>query len=103
MIAHKGNKASRAIFLKNDLVFTTGFTKHSERQYSYAKTLFSLQAIPFVVTGKSELFQEDLYPDTLADVPAITAEEWWSGTNAEPILIPMSEAGCQSRQVSDFP
>ena len=33
-IAHEGNKASRAIFLKNGLVFTTGFTKHSERQYS---------------------------------------------------------------------
>ena len=33
-IAHEGSKASRAIFLKNGLVFTTGFTKHSERQYS---------------------------------------------------------------------
>ena len=33
-IAHEGNKAARAIFLKNGLVFTTGFTKHSERQYS---------------------------------------------------------------------
>ena len=33
-IAHEGNKASRAIYLKNGLVFTTGFTKHSERQYS---------------------------------------------------------------------
>ena len=33
-VAHEGNKAARAIFLKNGLVFTTGFTKHSERQYS---------------------------------------------------------------------
>ena len=33
-VAHEGNKASRAIYLKNGLVFTTGFTKHSERQYS---------------------------------------------------------------------
>ena len=33
-IAHEGNKAARAIYLKNGLVFTTGFTKHSERQYS---------------------------------------------------------------------
>ena len=45
----------------------------------------------------SELFQEDLYPDTLADVPAITADEWWSGTNADPILVPMSESGAQVR------
>ena len=33
-VAHEGNKAARAIYLKNGLVFTTGFTKHSERQYS---------------------------------------------------------------------
>jgi coronin-1B/1C/6 len=33
-LAHEGNKASRAIYLKNGLVFTTGFTKQSERQYS---------------------------------------------------------------------
>jgi coronin-1B/1C/6 len=33
-LAHDGNKASRAIYLKNGLVFTTGFTKQSERQYS---------------------------------------------------------------------
>ena len=43
----------------------------------------------------AELFQEDLYPDTLADVPAITADEWWSGTNADPILVPVSESGVQ--------
>ena len=48
----------------------------------------------------SELFHEDLYPDTLADVPAITADEWWSGTNAEPILVPISESGVQAKAVS---
>lgn len=34
------------------------------------------QVIPFKVPRKSELFQEDLYPDTQADVPALTADEW---------------------------
>jgi hypothetical protein len=33
-LAHEGGKGARAIYLKNGLVFTTGFTKHSERQYS---------------------------------------------------------------------
>ena len=33
-IAHEGSKPSRALYLKNGLVFTTGFTKSSERQYS---------------------------------------------------------------------
>lgn len=32
--SHEGSKATRAIFLKNGLVFTTGFSKRSERQYS---------------------------------------------------------------------
>ena len=50
-----------------------------------------------IVVLISELFQEDLYPDTLADVPAVTADEWWSGTNADPILVPVSESGMQVR------
>jgi len=187
-VAHEGNKASRAIYLKNGLVFTTGFTKHSERQYSlrapghlddpivmveldtsngvmfpmydpdanlvylcgkgdsviryfeitpeppfvhYINTFqtpdpqrgigmipkrgcdvstceiarfFRLnnngfcQVIPFTVPRKSELFQEDLYPDTQADVPALTADEWWTGTNADPILVPMNSEGIQSKK-----
>ena len=58
------------------------------------------QVIPFVVPRKSELFQEDLYPDTLADVPALTADDWWSGTNADPILVPMSEQGVEVKKVN---
>lgn len=55
--------------------------------------------IPFVVPRKSELFQEDLYPDTQSDVPAVTAEEWWSGVNAEPVMIPMTDRGIQIKKV----
>ena len=55
------------------------------------------QVIPFTVPRKSELFQEDLYPDTQADVPAVTADEWWSGTNSDPILVPMTESGVQKK------
>ena len=58
------------------------------------------QVIPFTVPRKSELFQEDLYPDTQADVPAITADEWWSGTNSDPILVPMTEQGVQKKVIS---
>jgi len=36
---------------------------------------------------QSELFQDDLYPDTPGDVPAITADEWISGKNAAPLLV----------------
>lgn len=36
---------------------------------------------------QSELFQEDLYPDTPGDIPALTAEEWWEGQNKDPIVM----------------
>ena len=50
---------------------------------------------------KSELFQEDLYPDTCSDVPAITADEWWDGKNAEPVMIPVSELANHVKKVPD--
>jgi len=180
-VSHEGSKGSRAIFMKNGLVFTTGFSKMSERQYSlrapghlndpiimteldtsngvmfplydpdtnlvylcgkgdsviryfeitpeppfvhYINTFQTpdpqraigmmpkrgcdvasceiarfyrvnnngLVAVhPFVVPRKSELFQEDLYPDTLGDTPAITAEEWAEGVNADPILVSLKD------------
>jgi len=183
-LAHEGSKGARAIYLKNGLVFTTGFTKHSERQYSLRApghlddpivmveldtsngVMFPLydpdtnlvylcgkgdsviryfeitpeppfvhyintfqtpdpqrgigfmpkrgcdvttceigrfyrlnnngfcQVIPFKVPRKSELFQEDLYPDTQADIAAITADEWWTGKkNSEPVMMSMADGG----------
>lgn len=182
-LAHEGSKGARAIYLKNGLVFTTGFAKHSERQYSlrapghlddpivmveldtsngvmfpiydpdtnlvylcgkgdsviryfeitpeppfvhYINTFQTpdpqrgvgfmpkrgcdvstceisrfyrlnnngfAQVIPFKVPRKSELFQEDLYPDTQADIPAITAAEWWDGKNADPVMMSMADGG----------
>ncbi|CAL8129858.1 unnamed protein product [Orchesella dallaii] len=184
-VSHEGSKGTRAIFLRNGLIFTTGFSKMSERQYSlrapdnleepivmveldtsngvmfplydpdtnlvflcgkgdsviryfeitaeppfvhYINTFqtpdpqrgigmmpkrgcdvnsceisrfFRLnnsglcQVITMTVPRKSELFQEDLYPDTTGDVPALTAEEWIGGKDADPLLISLKE-GYQS-------
>ncbi|KAF7285542.1 protein coronin isoform X1 [Rhynchophorus ferrugineus] len=180
-IAHEGSKATRAIFLRHGLVFTTGFSKMSERQYSLRTpdcldepivmveldtsngVMFPLydpdtnlvylcgkgdsviryfeitaeppfvhyintfqtpdpqrgigmmpkrgcevtsceiarfyrlnnsglcQVITMTVPRKSELFQEDLYPDTLGDTAALTADEWIGGKDAEPLLISLKE------------
>ncbi|KAL3856546.1 hypothetical protein ACJMK2_011285 [Sinanodonta woodiana] len=49
------------------------------------------EIIPFTVPRKSELFQDDLYPDTAGDIPAISAEDWHAGKNAEPILISLKD------------
>jgi hypothetical protein len=43
------------------------------------------------VPRKSEIFQADLYPDTQSGAPSLTAEEWWSGKNATPELMPVTE------------
>lgn len=176
-IAHEGSKATRAIFLRHGLIFTTGFNRSSERQYSLRApdalgdpivmvdldtsngVMFPLydpdtnliylcgkgdsviryfevtpeqpfvhyinqfqtpdsqraiglmpkrgcdvstcelarfyrlnnsglcQVISMIVPRKSELFQEDLYPDTLSDEASISAEDWISGADADPQLV----------------
>ncbi|CAF4804527.1 unnamed protein product [Pieris macdunnoughi] len=180
-IAHEGSKASRAIFLKHGLVFTTGFSRMSERQYTLRTpdalnepivtveidtsngVMFPLydpdtnliylcgkgdsviryfevtpeppfvhyintfqtpdpqrgigmmpkrgcdvatceiakfyrlnnsglcQVVSMTVPRKSELFQEDLYPDTLSDEASLTADEWLSGEDAEPCTMSLKE------------
>ncbi|CAF3224206.1 unnamed protein product [Rotaria socialis] len=45
------------------------------------------EVISFTVPRKSELFQDDLYPDTAAEEHAITADEWINGKDANPKLI----------------
>ncbi|ESN94102.1 hypothetical protein HELRODRAFT_115173 [Helobdella robusta] len=176
---HEGNKPTQVVYLKNDTIFTTGFSKMSERQYAlwdeklsnmtmqevdssngvmfpfydpdtnivylcgkgdsmiryvevtddppYVHFLSMYQSsdpqrgfgwmpkrglnvnsceiarfyklhakglceiIPMTVPRKSELFQDDLYPDTLGDIPALTADQWLAGKDAEPILIPLKD------------
>ena len=41
---------------------------------------------------QSDLFQDDIYPDTLGTEPALTGEQWASGQSAEPILMSMRQA-----------
>jgi hypothetical protein len=43
------------------------------------------------VPRKSELFQEDLYPDTAAQEAAISAEEWFAGRDADPVLMSLRD------------
>lgn len=180
-LCHEGSKATRAIFLRHGLIFTTGFNRSSERQYSLRApdalsepivmvdldtsngVMFPLydpdtnlvylcgkgdsviryfeitpeppfvhyintfqtpdpqrgiglmpkrgcdvstceiarfyrlnnsglcQVITMTVPRKSELFQEDLYPDTLSDEAAVSAEDWFGGSDAEPCLVSLKD------------
>lgn len=49
------------------------------------------EVVSMTVPRKSELFQDDLYPDTISDTPAITAEEWIEGKDSPPILMSMRD------------
>eukprot|EP00802_Teleaulax_amphioxeia_P011476 Tamp_11508.p1 GENE.Tamp_11508~~Tamp_11508.p1 ORF type:complete len:534 (+),score=136.96 Tamp_11508:23-1624(+) len=52
-----------------------------------------IEPLSFTVPRKAESGNEDLYPDTFAGKAALTAQEWLSGKNATPVLMPLSEAG----------
>lgn len=43
-----------------------------------------VEPISFRVPRKSDIFQDDLYPDTYAGEPALSLEQWSKGSNAEP-------------------
>jgi len=43
-----------------------------------------VEPISFRVPRKSDIFQDDLYPDTYAGEPALTLDQWVKGSNAEP-------------------
>jgi len=49
-------------------------------------TTNKMEPISFRVPRKSDIFQDDLYPDTISGEPSLTAEEWAGGANAEPKL-----------------
>ncbi|XP_076452772.1 coronin-1B-like isoform X3 [Babylonia areolata] len=55
------------------------------------------EVIPFTVPRKSELFQDDLYPDTAGEQAAISADDFFQGQDADPILVSLKE-GVQSSQ-----
>ncbi|KAK3786095.1 hypothetical protein RRG08_045481 [Elysia crispata] len=59
------------------------------------------EIIPFTVPRKSELFQDDLYPDTASDTPAISASDFFEGKNAPPVLVSLKgeSAGTKKEQV----
>ncbi|KAG0413959.1 hypothetical protein HPB47_008890 [Ixodes persulcatus] len=164
---HEGAKPQKAVYLRDGLIFTTGFSRMSERQYALrveselsqpvileeldtsngvlqpfydpdvnllylcAKStepqrglcampkrgcdvhqceiarFYKLhskglcEVISFTVPRKSDLFQQDLYPETAGDTPAISAEEWAEGKDADPVLISLKE-GYTASTKQDF-
>lgn len=69
------------------------------RFYKLHATKQLCEPISMIVPRKSEQFQDDLFPDTSAPTPALTAEEWLTGKNKNPILISLkSGAGAKTHK-----
>jgi len=66
------------------------------RLYKLHATKDLVEPISMIVPRKSDTFQDDIYPETAAPIPALTAEDWFSGKNASPILLSM-KTGSQTR------
>uniref|UniRef100_UPI00398E49BA uncharacterized protein coro1cb isoform X1 n=2 Tax=Pristiophorus japonicus TaxID=55135 RepID=UPI00398E49BA len=49
------------------------------------------EPIIMTVPRKSDLYQDDLYPETPGPEPALEAEEWFEGKNKDPILISLKD------------
>jgi hypothetical protein len=49
------------------------------------------EPISMIVPRKSEMFQEDIYPDTASGIPSISCDEWLTGVNRDPILISLKD------------
>lgn len=56
------------------------------RFYKLHATRPVCEPISMIVPRKSEQFQSDIFPDTAAPTPALSAEEWMAGKNRNPIL-----------------
>ncbi|XP_026512273.1 coronin-6 isoform X3 [Terrapene carolina triunguis] len=49
------------------------------------------EPIVMTVPRKSDLFQDDLYPDTPGPEPALEAAEWLAGQDTEPVLVSLRD------------
>jgi WD40 repeat protein len=61
-----------------------------------------LEPISFQVPRKSDIFQDDIFPDCFSGEPALTADEWLSGKNAEPKTMSLAPGFVQKKTVVEF-
>ncbi|XP_058877102.1 LOW QUALITY PROTEIN: coronin-1B-like [Acipenser ruthenus] len=56
------------------------------------------EPITMTVPRKSDLFQDDLYPDTAGPEPPLEAEDWVAGRDAPPLLISLRDGYVPTKQ-----
>ncbi|CAL9692732.1 unnamed protein product [Knipowitschia caucasica] len=60
------------------------------------------EPIIMTVPRKSDLFQEDLYPDTIGPEPSVEADDWFAGKEAPPILISLKDGFVATTKTKEF-
>ncbi|KAM3583442.1 Coronin-like protein crn1 [Umbelopsis sp. WA50703] len=68
---------------------------------AYKVTSSLVEPISFKVPRKSDAFQSDIYPPAIGDEPALTADEWFGGKDANPKTIDL-EAGYTVKAKQEF-
>lgn len=61
-----------------------------------------VEPISFQVPRKSEIFQDDIFPDCYAGEPALTAEQWLGGDDAQPVTRSLAPGFVAKKQATDF-
>lgn len=51
---------------------------------------------------QSDLFQEDLYPDTVGPEPSVEADEWFQGKEGQPIMISLKDGFVATTKAKEF-
>ncbi|CBY31723.1 unnamed protein product [Oikopleura dioica] len=60
------------------------------------------EPVSFTVPRKAETFQKDLYPPCISSTPALSAEEWFSGKDKNPIMMQMTAESGDGSTDRDF-
>jgi len=61
----------------------------------------NVEPISMQVPRKSDIFQDDIFPDCYAGEPALTAAEWLGGSDAAPKTRSMAPGFVQKKQTSE--
>jgi len=61
-----------------------------------------LEPISFQVPRKSDVFQDDIFPDTFSGEPTLTSAEWVSGKNGDPKLMSLAHGFQPGKKAAEF-
>lgn len=61
-----------------------------------------IEPLSMIVPRRSESYQEDIYPMTAGNIPALTAEEWLSGIDKGPVLMSLKPGSQVAESLSEL-